>query len=74
MTPEMIAHIHDLPVPPVLDVLGKWVHCRNARVATTSMDEGPFRARCIMEQRGRKNRSRAARSAERIHGGFSLSL
>lgn len=55
MRSELIAHIHDLAVPPVLDVLGEWVHCRNARVATTSMDESALGDRCIIERRGRKN-------------------
>ena len=44
-------HILSLPVPPVLDVLGKFVHLRNARVGTTSMDEGPLRGRCVMQRR-----------------------
>lgn len=55
MKQELIDHIHDLTVPPVLDVLGQWVHLRNPRVATTSMDEGPLRDRCIIKYRGRKN-------------------
>lgn len=51
MKPELIQHIHDLPVPPVLDADGKWVHCRNARVATTSIDEGPLKQRCVVKRR-----------------------
>lgn len=46
-------HIRSLPVPPVLDVLGKFVHLRNARTGTTSMDEGPLRGRAIMRRRDR---------------------
>jgi len=47
-------HIVSLQVPPVLDVLGKFVHLRNARTGTTSMDEGPLRARAIHHRRGRR--------------------
>jgi len=47
MKPELIQHLHDLPSPPVLDVLGKWVFCRNARTGTTSICEGPLKSRSV---------------------------
>lgn len=46
-------HILNLPVPPVLDVLGKFVHLPNARTGTTSMDEGPLKGRGIHKRRNR---------------------
>lgn len=51
MRKELLDHVYNLPSPPVLDVLGKWVHLRNARTGTTSMDEGPLRGRCVMRHR-----------------------
>lgn len=58
MNPEIIQHIHDLPIAPSLDVLGKWIHCRNARTATTSVGDGVLKERyirCIGNRRGNQN-------------------
>jgi hypothetical protein len=48
MRRRLIAHLHDLPMPPVIDVLGKWIHCRNARTATTSMGKGPLKHSAVL--------------------------
>ena len=55
MNQDLIEHLHNLPVPPVIDVLGKWIHCPNARVATTSIDSGVLKDRGILKRRGRVN-------------------
>lgn len=44
-------HIHDLAVPPILDQKGKWIFCRNAKVASTSISEGPLRKRSLIHRR-----------------------
>jgi hypothetical protein len=43
-------HIHDLSIPPVLDVLGEWILCANARVCSTSMVAGPLKPRAIRKR------------------------
>lgn len=53
MHEDLKRHLKSLPVPPVLDVLGVFVHLRNARTGTTSIDEGPLRGRCVMRRRDR---------------------
>lgn len=50
MQDDLADHIRKLHVPPALDQFGKWVHCRNARTGTTSMDEGPLKG-CLMRRR-----------------------
>lgn len=52
---KLIQHLHDLTLPPVLDVLGKWVSCPNAKTGTTSIHVGVFNDRSIVHNRGREN-------------------
>lgn len=40
MTDAMVAHLRNLPIPPVLDPEGKWMFVRNGRAATTSVCQG----------------------------------
>jgi len=51
MKPELMRHIRNLSIPPALDVLGRFVHCRNARTGTTSINQGPLRDRSIIHSR-----------------------
>jgi len=51
MRSDLIEHLENLAVPPVIDVLGKWVHLPNARTGTTSIDEGPLRDRRLLRNR-----------------------
>ena len=55
MDRALIKHLHDLPTPPVLDVLGEWVSIPNPRTATTSIHVGPLNDRCITRNRGPRN-------------------
>lgn len=43
MKPGCIDHIRHLTVPPLFGRRGNWVFLRNAKVATTSICEGPLR-------------------------------
>ena len=55
MNKELVEYIHGLPIPPVLDVRGEWVHCNNLRVASTSINIGVLRQRIIIHNRGHRN-------------------